>query len=106
MQSHTSQLVVVFIFWVFCQIRLCFLHSFHPCKQSGEKITFNNNQPLTSTAFFSQVDCFCFVMVAIDTFISDAASFFIFGLTIAAFIFKQKKQQSTFDVDMSFLDAC
>jgi len=45
-------------------------------------------------------------MVAVDTFISDAALFFIFGSTIAEFIFKQQKQQSTFNLDMSFLDAC
>jgi len=38
-----------------------------------------------------QVDCFHFVMVAIDAFISDAALFFIFGSTIAAFIYKQTK---------------
>jgi len=38
-----------------------------------------------------QVDCFRFVMVAIDAFISDAALFFFFFWTIAASIFKQNK---------------
>jgi len=50
-----------------------------------------------------QVDCFHFVMVAIDAFISDAASFH-FRLDNRCLHFQTKK--STFDVNISFLDAC